>query len=141
MSSKKILVVDDNLIIVKTLRLKLEAVGYMVLTAMDASAAIKAVRDENPDLLIMDINFPADVSSGGQVAWDGFGILQWLDRINKEWRKPVIVITGEQSASAETRAKAVGAAAFFRKPLNHDELLAVIRRELGEAGPAAVPPA
>jgi FixJ family two-component response regulator len=35
----------------------------------------------------------------------------------------------------EARARAVGAVAFFRKPINHEELLAVIRRELGEAEP------
>jgi CheY-like chemotaxis protein len=141
MNSKKILVVDDNLIIVKTLRLKLEAAGYKVVTAADASSAIKAVRDDNPDLLIMDINFPADVSSGGAASWDGFGVLQWLERINQDWHKPVVIITGEQSASAEARAKAISAVAFFRKPLNHDELLDVIRRELGEDGPAPTPPA
>ena len=139
MSDKKILLVDDDAIILATLRLKLEAAGYKILTAADASAAIKAVRDDNPDLLIMDINFPADVSSGGAASWDGFGILQWLERMDKDWHKPVVIITGEQSATAEQRAKASHAAAFFRKPINHEELIKAIRRELREPEPPGPP--
>jgi CheY-like chemotaxis protein len=137
MNRKKILVVDDNLVIVKGLSLKLESQGYTVFTAGDGSTAIQLVRSENPDLLILDINFPADVDHGGGLSWDGFGILQWLERINKDWRKPVIIITGEEGEDSEARARAAGAVALLRKPLNLDELLAIIRRELGEPPPPA----
>jgi CheY-like chemotaxis protein len=140
MSDKKILVVDDNEVIVKTLSLKLQGAGYKVLSAADPSTAIKVVRSENPDLLILDINFPADVAAGGSVAWDGFVILQWLARLNEDWRKPVIIITGEQSPDYEAHAKAAGAVAFFRKPVDNQELLKVVRQVLGEDKPASAPP-
>lgn len=133
MSGKKILVVDDNAVVVKALSLKLQARGYTVCSAADPSTAIQQVRNENPDLLILDINFPTDVSAGGSVAWDGFVILQWLERLNKDWRRPVIIITGEESARHEKQAQAVGAVAFFRKPIDNEELLDVIRRALDEA--------
>lgn len=141
MNGKKILVVDDNPVIVKGLSLKLQAQGYTVFTASDGSAAIRLVRSEDPDLLILDINFPADVDHGGGISWDGFGILQWLERMNEDWRKPVIIITGEEGEDSEARARAAGAVALLRKPLDLNELLAVIRREIGEATPPSPPPA
>lgn len=140
MNGKKILVVDDNAIIVKTLGLKLQAAGYKVLSATDGSTAIKIVRSDDPDLLILDINFPADVASGGAVAWDGFVILQWIERLNKDWRKPVIIITGERSPDYEAHAKAAGAVAFFHKPVNHEELLKAVRQALGEEETASAIP-
>ena len=139
MSGKKILVVDDNAIILKTLAWKLSGAGYKVLRAADASTAIKIVHAEDPDLLSLDINLPADVASGGTVSWDAFAILQWLVRLNKDWRKPVIIITGEESPQGEAKAQAAGAVAFFRKPVNHEDLLKVVRQALGEEE-QAVPP-
>src|SRR5438445_484657 len=66
-SLKKILVVDDDAIMRKTISLKLEAEGYAVVTAADGSEAIKCVREEKPDLILMDILFPPDVAHGGGV--------------------------------------------------------------------------
>lgn len=128
MSRKKILVVDDDQVIVKGLAYKLKARGYEVLTASDGSSAIQIVRAENPDLLVFDINFPVEISS----SWDGFQILAWLERLNEDWHKPVIIITGEEDKDYEDKARKAGAVAFFRKPVDHDQLLAVISRELGE---------
>ena len=132
MSSKKILVVDDNPVIVKTLVMKLEAAGYGTLSAGDASTAIKTVRNDDPDLLILDIHLPVDAAQGGTAAWDGFTILRWLERLNEDWHKPVIIITGGDSAKYEASAKAVGAIAFFQKPVDHEKMLEVIRTALGE---------
>lgn len=132
MSGKKILVVDDDAVIVKTLTMKLQSAGYTVLTAADGSRAIKLVRSDDPDLLILDINFPADVAHGGGVFWDGFAILSWLERMNEDWRKPIIIITGGDPAKYEARAKDAGAIAFFPKPVNHEKLIQTIRAELGE---------
>ncbi len=140
MSDKKILIVDDDPVIVKALSMKLKSKGYGVLSAADGSAAIKAVRADDPDLLIVDINFPPEDVLGGGLTWDGFSILQWLERLNKDWRKPVIIITGENAEKHMARVRESGAVAFFQKPVDTNELLAVIRRELGEEeAPAASP--
>jgi len=129
---KKILVVDDNLIIVKTLSLKLKASGYDVVTAMDGSEAVSAARKEKPDLILLDISFPPDVGHGGGVPWDGFLIMNWLRRIDEARNIPVIIITGGDPVQYEKRSKDAGAVAFFRKPLDHDGLVSAIRRTLGE---------
>src|SRR5258708_5695710 len=74
---KIILVVDDNLVLQKTIASKLKVRGYDVIIAEDGSAAATAVGRLKPDLILMDVNFPPDVSGGG-LAWDGFLIVRWL---------------------------------------------------------------
>ena len=130
--AKKILVVDDNEIVIKTITLKLQGAGYSVIAAMDGSEAVALARKENPDLILLDISFPADV---GGVPWDGFRIMEWFHRLDAAKKIPVIVITGSEEAKTKERATAAGAVAFFQKPLEHDYLLKVVRATLGEAMP------
>ena len=122
--AKKILVVDDNEIIIKTITLKLQGAGYTVIAAMDGSEAVAMARTENPDLILLDISFPADV---GGVPWDGFRIMEWFHRLDSSKKIPVIVITGSEDPKTKERATAAGAVAFFQKPLEHDYLLKVVR--------------
>src|SRR5438105_8620028 len=95
---KKILIVDDNEIILKTLSLKLTSAGYTVVTAIDGSAAVAAARRDKPDLILLDLSFPPDVAHGGGVPWDGFLIINWLRRIDEASNIPVIVITSGEPA-------------------------------------------
>jgi CheY-like chemotaxis protein len=131
---KKILVVDDSVIILKTLSMKLKSQGYDVLTAEDGSVAVSTARREKPDLILLDITFPPDVAHGGGVPWDGFLIMDWLRRMDEAKDIPVFIITGGDPERFKARSMAAGAAGFFRKPINNDELLVAIRQELGEEG-------
>jgi CheY-like chemotaxis protein len=135
MDRKKILVVDDDAIITSGLSRKLKDGGYNVLIAVDGSEAVSTVRKEQPDLVILDITFPPDVAHGGGVAWDGFLIIQWLRRLEEGKDVPIIVITGAESQKFKDRSLAAGAAAFFHKPIDNDELLATVRKTL-EAKPS-----
>ncbi len=128
--AKKILVVDDNEIVIKTITLKLLGAGYQVITAMDGSEAVAMARKENPDLILLDISFPPDV---GGVPWDGFRIMEWFHRLDTSKKIPIIVITGSEEPKTKERATAAGAVAFFQKPLEHDYLLKVVRATLGES--------
>lgn len=128
----KILVVDDNEVIVKTLCLKLKGAGYQVATAQDGAEAMSVVRMERPDLILLDITFPPDVAG---VPWDGFRIMEWLHRVDESRKIPIIVITGGDDVRNKERAMANGAVAFFHKPINHDDLLKVIRATLGAGAP------
>jgi CheY-like chemotaxis protein len=129
---KTILIVDDNEVIVKTLALKLEAGGYRTISALDGSEALSAVRKETPDLILLDISFPPDVASGGGVPWDGFRMLEWFRRMEEAKSTPTVIITGGEAAKYKDRALAAGAAAFFHKPIDHDELLGTIAKILSE---------
>jgi DNA-binding response OmpR family regulator len=139
MAQKKILVVDDDVVIVNSLSSKLKASGYDVVTAVDGSEAVSITRHERPDLILLDITFPPDVAHGGGVPWDGFLIIQWLRRLDEGKDVPIIIITGADAAKYKDRALATGAVAFFHKPIDNDELLAAIRKALGEDEPGAGP--
>jgi len=125
---KKILVVDDNEIVVKTTSMKLQGAGYDVITALDGAEGVAAVRKDRPDLILLDINFPADV---GGVPWDGFRIMEWLYRVDEANKIPIIVISGTLDEKNRQRAIAAGAVAFFPKPVNYDEMIKSIRATLG----------
>lgn len=127
---RKILVVDDNPVVVKSLCLKLDAAGYEAVTAIDGSEAVSQVRKENPDLILLDLNFPVDVTS---VQWDGFRIIEWLHRLDSAKKIPIIVITGAEDSKTKDRVLASGAVAIFHKPLEHDDLLKVIAHTLGNS--------
>ena len=123
-SRKKILVIDDNEIILKTSSMNLQSAGYQVFTALDGSEGVAAVRREKPDLVLLDITFPPDVSG---VSWDGFRIMDWLHRVDESNKIPIIIISGVVEEKNKQRAAASGAVAFFPKPVNFDEMIKVIR--------------
>ena len=128
----KILIADDNVVVLKALSIKLKSKGYEVRTAMDGSTAVSCVRREKPDLIILDINFPPDVSHGGGITWDGFQILDWLRRLDEARETPVIFITGEEGAKHRDRALSMGAVAFFQKPIDQEELLHIVHETVGD---------
>ena len=125
--AKRILFVDDDAVIIKTTSAKLKSHGYQVATAMDAAEAMSAIRQTRPDLILLDVSFPPDV---GSVDWDGFKIMEWLQRMDETRNIPIIIITGGEPTKYKARSLATGAVAFFNKPIQHDELLDVISRLL-----------
>jgi hypothetical protein len=56
--NRKVLVVDDNPVVLKSFELKLKASGFDVLTATEGAAAVSLARQTKPDLIVLDINFP-----------------------------------------------------------------------------------
>lgn len=128
-SRKKILVVDDNEIVLKTISMKLHSSGYQAVTALDGAEAVAEVRKIRPDLVLLDVAFPPDVSG---MSWDGFRIMDWLRRVDETKKIPIIVISGVLEEKCKQRALDSGALAFFSKPVNFDEMLKVIRATLGE---------
>jgi CheY-like chemotaxis protein len=125
---KKILVVDDNEVIVKTIAVKLKSAGYNVVSAMEGADAVSLVRKEKPDLILLDLGFPPDIAG---VPWDGFRIMEWLHRVDESKKIPVIVITGGAGDKDKERALSSGAVAFLYKPLDHEELLKLVKATLG----------
>lgn len=132
MSAKKILVVDDSIVVVKTTEMLLKRAGYEVFTAAEGSQAISLVRQVRPDLILLDISFPAEIG----VTWDGILIMQWLKRMEEGRNVPVIVISGQDPAKYRDQVLKLGAVAFLTKPVKHDELLKLIADTLAQA-PAA----
>jgi CheY-like chemotaxis protein len=134
MSRQKILIVDDDAVVIKAMSMKLESAGYEVVAAVEGTEAISAARKEKPDLILLDLNFPADVG----VSWDGFKIIAWLQRVDESKGTPVIVISGGEPAKYKARALQAGAIAYLQKPVNNDELIGLVKLSLtGSAKPTS----
>jgi DNA-binding response OmpR family regulator len=132
MQKSKILVVDDDPDLVRALRLRLRANNYEIASAADGYAAIATAQKERPDLIVLDLGLPAG---------DGFVVLQRLQDSDTLSGIPVIVLSARDPQNNEERALKAGAAAFFQKPADNEELLNVIRVSLAGSSPtpAALP--
>lgn len=130
MNQKKILIVDDSPVILRAISMKLRSDGYDVCTASDGATAVSVVRKEKPDLILLDLSFPPDGAGG--VPWDGFLIMQWLQRLEEARHIPIIVVTGGDPVKFKDKALAAGASSFFHKPIDNGELLTMIRKALDE---------
>jgi DNA-binding response OmpR family regulator len=139
MSSHKILIVDDDAVILQALRTKLTGAGFAVLTEQDGSSALTVLRHVKPDLILLDVTFPPDIIHGGGTAWDGFRLMSWI-REKSKVKVPIIIMTASQGAEVQTKAATGGAAGFFRKPIDGNELVNFIRVTLAaSSGKEAVP--
>jgi CheY-like chemotaxis protein len=136
----KILIVDDDAVFLKALTLKLESQGYAVATGLDGADALRALRDENPDLVLLDINFPPDIAHGGGVPWDGFLLMRWLRGIEKVGKVPIVLITGDDPGEYRDRALACGAAGLFHKFQEPEVLIEMIERILNGNGSTGLDP-
>jgi len=120
MENPKILIVDDDEDLIRSLSLRLRNEGYNVVSATDGYQGLEKARIEKPDLLIVDIKMPAG---------DGFSIQERLLTQGNVW-PPVIYLTGSKSVATELNAKKFGAFAVIYKPFDSDELLRTVKRAL-----------
>src|SRR5579863_3491738 len=121
MAKHKILVVDDDPDLLRAMRLRLRANDYDITTASDGYMAIAAAQKERPDLILLDVGLPAG---------DGFVVLERLQQSDALSAIPVIVVSARDPQNNEERALKAGAAAYFQKPADNEELLNVIRVSL-----------
>ena len=119
MRKHKILVVDDEHLIRWSLEQNLKKQGYEVFVAGSGEDALRLVRDESPDLVLLDIQLP------------GINGMEVLEKI-KEQEDDIIVIMVTALGVLETAVKAMrmGAYDYINKPFNLDELAIVIRKAL-----------
>jgi DNA-binding response OmpR family regulator len=118
MPNYKILVVDDEKDLVEVLTLRLEGSGFKVIVAYDGGEALKKVKEENPDLIILDIVMPV---------MDGFEVLARLRRDAQTKDTPVIVLTCKGESKAIFKAQSLGATDYLIKPFEPSELLDAIK--------------
>jgi len=123
MDKSKILVIDDDQDVAMGLRVRLRANNFATVFATDAVSAISQAKNETPDLILLDLGLP-----GG----DGFLVMERLNNIESLSSIPVMVLSARDPQANKERALAAGAKAYFQKPVDNDELLAAIRKTLGE---------
>ena len=130
-TQKKILVVDDDPVTVKALTLALTSKGYAVYSARDGAEAIGVVRDDVPDMLLVDVNLEPHEGFDGAAIWDGFQVTRWLRHVTAK-NIPAIMISATDKADYKTYAAKIGAETFLAKPISNADLMLSI--EAGIAG-------
>ncbi len=123
MGKKKILVVEDEAASRQVMALRLRSLDYDAIPVADATTALSAARQQHPDLIILDLGLPG----GG-----GLAFLQRMRMMPQLAVIPVIVVSAHERSVAEQPALQAGAAAFFQKPANPEELVQKIRELLGQ---------
>jgi two-component system, OmpR family, KDP operon response regulator KdpE len=117
-TSAAILVIDDEAQIRRTLRTTLAGAGYRVLDARNGEEALLKIREEMPDLLIIDINMPG---------MSGFEVCR---EIREASDAPIIMLSVRSGERDKVRALDAGADDYVVKPFSTQELLARIRANL-----------
>src|SRR4051812_15029131 len=115
----RILVIDDEAEIRRSVRMILEYEGYDVQEASSAPEGLALVEREPPDLVFMDIRMPG---------MDGLEALQKIRQINDAL--PVVIISGHGTVSTAVEATKLGAFDFIEKPLASERVLVTIRNAL-----------
>lgn len=115
MTSATVLVVDDEPQIVRALRINLAARGYKVVTAHDGAAALRAVADTKPHVVVLDLGLP-DMDGNEVIA----GLRGWTS-------VPIIVLSARSDSPDKVQALDAGADDYVTKPFGMDELLARLR--------------
>jgi CheY-like chemotaxis protein len=124
--ASKILVIDDNPIIQRTLFFALRDCGYQVFICGELTESLNLARKELPNLILLDIHFPPDPSiiSGG--VRDGYSALAFIHRQEGLKEVPIVIISSDDPASAKPRALATGAAAYLHKPIAKEVLIQTV---------------
>jgi DNA-binding response OmpR family regulator len=121
----RILVVDDEPALVGMVTMLLGGEGFEVLTAYDGEMALRVVRDEMPDLVVLDMQLPR--ISGDEVC----------RRIRAVSSIPVVMLTGRKDEEEKARLLDLGADDYLTKPFGKKELLARVRAVLRRAAAPA----
>jgi len=129
MAKKKILIVDDDADTRLLVSARLKKHQYDTVFAADALGAIAVARQAQPDAIILDLGLP-----GG----NGFIVLQRLRTNTVLAGIPVIILTADESPESEFKGLEAGAAAYLRKPVVEEALVAAVASAVGAGAESAI---
>ncbi len=118
MGKKKILLVEDESVLLNMVKMRLEANNYEVISAFDGQEGLEKARKERPDLIILDLMLPK---------LDGYKVCRMLKFDEKYKKIPIIMFTARAQQSDEEMGFEVGADAYITKPFEPQMLLAKIK--------------
>jgi two-component system, cell cycle response regulator DivK len=121
MSSKTVLIIEDNEQNLYMMRFLLENGGFTVVDASDGPGGIQAARTLRPDLILLDIQLPG---------MDGYAVAGELRKDKVLETTPIIAVTSYAMAGDRERALASGATDYIEKPINPFTFVEQIRRHL-----------
>src|SRR5579863_4534020 len=120
----RVLVCDDQADVLEALRLLLKGQGYQAVTVDSPHALLRAARSEAFDLILADLNYTRDTTSGQE----GLEMLASLDAQGNA--TPVVVMTAWGSVDLAVEAMRRGACDFIQKPWENERVMAVVRKQI-----------
>jgi len=120
-TNKKILVIDDDPVVINLLAGRLSESGYELLTATEADVGLQRAMTEQPDLIILDVMMPII---------NGFNICSLLKTEIKHKSIPIILLTSRSQEEDLEIGRKAGADAHLTKPVNMEILLAKVKEIL-----------
>ena len=123
MSPKKILVVDDEVDLVETVRFSLELEGFDVLVSYNGEDALNQARKEKPDLIILDLMLPK---------LDGYKVCRLLKFDERYKHIPILMLTAKTQEKDKTLGMETGADEYITKPFEMDYLMEKVKAYLNK---------
>ncbi len=120
-----ILVIDDDLTVVKLASAILSAGGYQVISSTDAPAGLEMAMKQKVDLIVLDVMLPVI---------NGFNICRLLKSQEKYKKIPIVLLTSRSEDEDRKIGLEVGADAYIAKPLDRENFLSVIKELLAKSG-------
>jgi two-component system alkaline phosphatase synthesis response regulator PhoP len=124
MSQKKILVVDDEVDLVETIRFPLEMEGFNVLVSYNGEDALNQARKEKPDLILLDLMLPK---------LDGYKVCRLLKFDERYKDIPILMLTAKTQEKDKLLGKETGANEYITKPFDIDDLMKKVKAYLSKA--------
>src|SRR5271170_3183831 len=123
-AAPRILIADDQTAVLEALRLLLKGEGYQIEAVTSQPAVIKALETRDFDVVVMDLNYTRDTTSG-QEGLDLISRIQGMDAM-----VPIVVMTAWSSVDLAVEAMRRGARDFIQKPWDNARLMTIIRTQV-----------
>ncbi len=125
LANARILIIDDDLTVVKIAGAILSSNGFTVLSSTDAPVGLEMAMKEKVDLIVLDVMLPVI---------NGFNICRLLKSQEKYKKIPIVLLTSRAEDEDRKIGAEVGADAYIAKPLNRESFLNIIKELLTKSG-------
>ncbi len=119
---KKVLVIDDEVHIVKIIQYKLKLDGYEVLCALSGEEGLKIAYKDTPDIILLDIMMPT---------MNGYEVLDQLKKNENTKNIPVIMVTAKNQEADMLKAELLGIVEYITKPFSPQAVLETVKKFIG----------
>ena len=121
MAAAKVLIIDDEKLLVKSTCMALTHFGFEVKGALDGEEGLRAALEYKPDVILLDIMMPG---------MDGWQVLEKLKENGETKRIPVVIFTAREYSNGKALGLKNGAADYVAKPFEPQELAAILEKQL-----------
>jgi DNA-binding response OmpR family regulator len=120
---RTVLIIEDEKLIIVSTQMVLEAAGFRVESATNGEDGITKAKAQSPDLILLDIMMPGI---------DGWETLTRLKRDQATAGIPVVIFTAREHSRGHQKSTEMGAADYFRKPFEPDELIELVEKHVAQ---------